>query len=115
MRAIATLPGYLVRGAIATESAACDEPVRYGWRTLDRGWLIPDKRVINQLNPSPWQVRSAPGQVYLTALEAHSPSGGPATSLTALVPDLHHYRGSFGGRAFPLWLDKAGTRPNLIS
>ncbi len=32
----------------------------------------------------------------------------------ALLPDLHHYKGSFGGRAWPLWLDAAGTRPNLV-
>jgi hypothetical protein len=30
-----------------------------------------------------------------------------------LIPDLHHYKGSFGGRAFPLWADAAGTAPNL--
>ncbi|MCW2999177.1 MAG: putative methyltransferase [Solirubrobacterales bacterium] len=108
------LPGYPVRGAIAAETGDVPEPVRYGWRTLDRGWLIPDKRVINYPRPELWQVSTAPGQVYLTALEAHAPSGGPAGSFTALVPDLHHYRGSFGGRAFPLWLDAAGTVPNLV-
>jgi Type ISP C-terminal specificity domain len=47
-------------------------------------------------------------------LEAHSPNSGPATSFTALIPDLHHYRGSFGGRAFPLWLDSGGSRPNVV-
>src|SRR5690606_30055290 len=25
----------------------------------------------------------------------------------------HHYKGSFGGRAFPLWADAAATRPNI--
>jgi len=33
---------------------------------------------------------------------------------TRLVPDLDHFRGSFGGRAvMPLWLDAAATEPNL--
>lgn len=107
------LPGYATQGTLAAEQSACPEPVRYGLRTLDRGWIIPDKRVINRPNPGLWQVANAPSQCFLTALAAHSPSNGPATSFTTFVPDLHHYRGSFGGRAFPLWLDSNGTRPNV--
>src|SRR5439155_12409647 len=30
-----------------------------------------------------------------------------------LIPDLHHYKGSFGGRVFPLWRNAAATQPNL--
>lgn len=107
------LPGRPVKGSIATDPGPCAEPIRYGWRTLDRGWIIPDKRVINRPNPSLWQVCDAPGQVFLTALSAASPTSGPAVTVTGLVPDLDHHRGSFGGRAFPLWLDAAGTRPNV--
>jgi hypothetical protein len=107
------LPGYEPRGPIASETEATDEPVRYGWRTLDRGWILPDKRVINRPNPRLWQVRNAAGQLYLTCLDDHSPSAGPAVSSTALVPDLHHYNGR-GGRAFPLWLDSAGVTPNAV-
>jgi hypothetical protein len=33
--------------------------------------------------------------------------------LTALIPDFDHYRGSFGGRVFPLWTDAAATKPNI--
>ena len=29
------------------------------------------------------------------------------------MPDLHHYKGSFGGRVFPLWRDRAASEPNL--
>ena len=107
------LPGYEPRGSIASETGGTDEPVRYGWRTLDRGWILPDKRVINRPNPRLWQVRDAEGQIYLTCLDDHSPSGGPAATFTALVPDLHHYNGR-GGRAFPLWLDRAGVTPNVV-
>lgn len=109
-----SLPGYDPQGiSIAAESGICDEPVRYGWRTLDRGWIIPDKRVINQPNPRLWQVRDAEGQVYLTCLAADSPHSGIAASFSSLVPDLDHYNGR-GGRAFPLWLDSAGVTPNVI-
>jgi hypothetical protein len=67
--------------------------------------------VINQPNPSLWQIRSAPGQIYLTALHTQPPSGGPSTSFTNLVPDLHHHSGR-GGRAYPLWLDDSGDIAN---
>jgi hypothetical protein len=109
------LPGYPAPStSLADEGGGCPAPERYGWRSFDRQWIVPDKRVINRPNPSLWQVRRAPGQVYLTALMAHSPSGGPGATFTALVPDLHHYKGSFGGRTWPLWLDAAGTRPNVV-
>lgn len=88
------------------------EPTRYGFRFLDRQWIIPDARLINQPNPTLWKAHSS-RQVYLTALEAHSPSTGPAVTLTGLVPDLHHYKGSFGGRAYPLWRDRTATLPNI--
>lgn len=107
------LPGYEVRGAIADERDACPEPLRYGLRTLDRGWIVPDKRVINRPNPGLWQVRGAAGQVFMTAPDDVAPTDGPSASFTHLVPDLHHYHGR-GGRAFPLWLDSAGTRHNVV-
>jgi hypothetical protein len=44
---------------------------------------------------------------------AHSPTSGPALTFTGLIPDLHHYKGSFGGRVFPLWRDAAATTPNV--
>jgi hypothetical protein len=43
-----------------------------------------------------------------------APGEGPAAVACANVPDLHHFRGSFGGRdIIPLWRDAAGTQPNL--
>jgi hypothetical protein len=87
--------------SIAKESSLVTRPVRYAFRTLDRQWVIPDARVINQPNPTLWAAHSN-RQIYLTALEAHSPSSGPPISYAGLVPDLHHYKGSFGGRVYPL-------------
>ena len=34
-------------------------------------------------------------------------------TFTGLIPDLHHYKGSFGGRAYPLWRDNAAKQPNI--
>ena len=40
----------------------------------------------------------------------HIWSGG---SRHCLIPDLHSYKGSFGGRVHPLWPDRAATQPNI--
>ncbi len=87
-------------------------PVQYGFRSFDRQWVIPDSRIINQPNPELWRIRSDQ-QVFLTALSRTSPSGGPALTITGLIPDLDHYKGSFGGRVFPLWRDAAASDPNF--
>ena len=42
-------------------------PERYGFRSFDRQWIIPDCRLINRPNPTIWKTHSA-RQVYLTAL-----------------------------------------------
>ncbi len=97
--------------SLREESNSAVEPVRYGVRTLDRQWVIPDKRVINQPNPSLWYV-AGPTQVYLTLPDTEVPSGGPAVSAPGLVPDIHHYSGR-GGRAVPLWRDPEGSEANI--
>jgi hypothetical protein len=86
-------------------------PVRYPFRTLDRHWIVPDKRLLNRPNPSLWEWHSEQ-QAYLTAVERVSPSSGPALSVTGLVPDLDHYHGR-GGRVFPLWANAQATQSNV--
>ncbi len=86
-------------------------PTSYGFRSFDRQWIIPDSRLINRPNPTLWNAHS-PRQVYLTAPEDRSPTSGPSLTLTDLIPDLHHYNGR-GGRAHPLWRDRAATQPNI--
>jgi predicted helicase len=87
------------------------EPIRYGFRSFDRQWIIPDARLINQPNPTLWNAHS-PRQVYLTAPEDRSPSAGPVLTITGLIPDLHHYNGR-GGRAYPLWRNGAASKSNI--
>jgi hypothetical protein len=96
---------------IANEKGECLSPVRYGCRSFDRQWIIPDNRVLNRPNPELWRGYSDK-QIYLTALLRTSPSAGPALTFTPSIPDLDHYNGR-GGRAFPLWRDSAATEPNL--
>ena len=97
---------------IAEDRGDCLPPIRYGFRSFDRQWIIPDNRVINRPNPELWRAHSNK-QVYLTALSQTSPTSGPGLTFTGLIPDLDHYRGSFGGRAFPLFRDRGAIEPNL--
>jgi hypothetical protein len=106
------LPGYGAPGkSVAEESGRCIAPVRYGFRSFDRQWIIPDNRVINRPNPELWRSRSDK-QIYITAPSDRSPNAGPALTVTALIPDLHHYNGR-GGRAIPLWGNSAATASNI--
>jgi hypothetical protein len=108
------LPGFPARPTpIGEETGPSPEPVRIGYRSFDQQWIIPDKRLINRPNPTLWAVRS-PRQVYLTALHRTSPQSGPAVTFTAEIPEHDHYKGNFSGRAYPLWLDAAGTVPNVV-
>ena len=53
---------------------------RYGFRSFDRQWIIPDNRVINQPNPELWRAHSEK-QVYLTALHRHVADVGSGAHL----------------------------------
>lgn len=99
---------------LARRALAGEAPVRYGFRSFDRQFILPDARVINQPNPGLWNNYSDK-QIYFSALMAHSPKSGPAISATALIPDLHQYKGSFGGRVFALWKNAAATEANISS
>lgn len=96
--------------AIILEAGAVTPPTRYAFRTLDRQWVIPDARVINQPNPTLWDGYSVK-QVYLTAPEDRTPTAGPAISVCGLIPDVHHYHGR-GGRVYPVWRNAEGTVSN---
>jgi len=97
--------------AVSADKGPCVAPVRYAFRSFDRQWIIPDARLINQPNPTLWEMRSK-NQIFLTVPHDRSPSNGPALTISELIPDLHHYAGR-GGRAFPLWADAAASLPNL--
>ena len=107
------LPGHEHRAvSVGKDKGEVISPARYGFRSFDRQWIIPDNRLLNRPNPTLWDAHSA-RQVYATAFMQHSPTNGPAVTFTALLPDLHHYKGSFGGRAFPLLANGAGTQTNI--
>lgn len=109
------LPGHEKRTqAVAKDTGDMVTPTRYAFRSFDRQWIVPDARLINQPNPTLWKQHSNE-QVYFTALSRSSPKDGPAFTIAGLVPDLDHFKGSFGGRVLPLWADAAATQANLTA
>ncbi len=100
-------------GPVASDTGDAISPVPYGHRSFDRQWIIPDGRLINRPNPTLWGSHSD-RQVYMTALQSHPISAGPAVTFSAAIPDLHHYNGR-GGRVFPLWADRDCRTPNVKS
>ena len=106
---LGTLPQSALAISAETNTNVRTEP--YAFRSFDRQHVIADIRVINQQNPQLWDWHSAE-QIYLTAQEDRAPQNGPAVTLTAMIPDVHHYAGR-GGRVYPLWKDANATQPNV--
>ncbi len=81
--------------------------VQVGFRGFDRQWLLPDSRLIMRPSPSLWRGR-IPGQVFAVELHSEHPRRGPGLAFSALIPDVHYFRGSGGGRVLP-WLNEDGS------
>ena len=99
--------------SVATDTGQCIAQARYGFRSFDRQWIIPDGRIINRPNPNLWENFSKE-QVFLTALHQSSPSGGPGVTFAASICDIDHYHGR-GGRVFPLRADNKAATSNVKS
>ncbi len=96
---------------MSEEKGPCPTPIRLGWRSFDRHWIIPDRRVLDRPAPPLWAVRSDE-QTYLTCIQNDHPTTGPAVTFTHVLPGLDHYHGR-GGRVFPLWRDGTASIPNV--
>jgi Type ISP C-terminal specificity domain/N-6 DNA Methylase len=90
-------------------------PVRLGYRSFDRQWVIPDSRLLDMPRPSLWSAR-IPGQIFLIEQHSDAISSGPGLVFSALIPDLHHFNNR-GGRTLPMLNpDGSGnTTPGLLS
>lgn len=87
--------------------------IRYAYRSFDREWLIADARLLDRHSPGLWRAHGGQ-QVYMTSLLTEVLGEGSAAIATALLPDLHHFRGSFGGaHVTPLWRNPAASEPNI--
>jgi hypothetical protein len=95
------------------KSAPPEKRVRYGYRSFDRQWIFADGRLGDRMRPDLWGVRSNE-QIFFTTLTSTKLGRGPVLTATPYVPDLHHFRGSYGARdVMPLWRNSQATEPNL--
>jgi len=97
-------------------SRMVDQPdlARYGYRSLDRQWVIADPRFLDRASAA-WSLHSN-DQIYLTTLTSTKLGAGPAVTATPYVPDLHHFRGSYGAKdVMPLYRDRQGKDPNVTN
>ena len=87
---------------------------RYAYRSFDRHFIIADTRLGDFLRPDLWEAHGE-GQIYLTTLLNHPLGKGPAATACSNLPDLHHFRGSFGAKeAFPLYRTNDGSEANVL-
>lgn len=109
-----TLPGN-PGAAIAEVKPGTPVPLilPYAFRAMDRQWIIADGRIGDRMRPSLWAAHGDK-QVYMTSMLTEVLGEGPGAVAAADVPDLHHFRGSFGGKhVIPLWKDADATVPNV--
>ncbi len=86
---------------------------RYAYRSFDRQWALLDARLCDRPRPALLRAHSDQ-QIYLTSLLTNVLGEGPAAVATSLIPDLDHFRGSFGAKnVIPLWRDAAASIANV--
>ena len=86
---------------------------RYGYRSFDRQWIIADHRLADRAAPVLWNSYSN-RQLFLTTLTSTRLAGGPALTVTPYIPDLDHFRGSYGARSvIPIYRDRFARQPNV--
>ncbi len=87
---------------------------RYGYRSFDRQWILADARLMSRPRPALWR-SDGPQQLYLTTMLSQPLGGGPAVTASAPIPDLHHFRGSYGAKnAIPLYRTADASEPDLL-
>ena len=96
-----------------------DAPVptikQYAYRSFDRQWVIAATSLADFCRPDLWRAHGDQ-QIYMTSLLTNVLGTGPGAVASALLPDLHHFRGSFGGKhVIPLYRDSAATEPNVTT
>lgn len=97
------LPGSDTHGASAgplrLDHVTVPHPVRVGYRSFDRQWVLPDSRLMDMPRRDLWAAR-VPGQVFVVEQHSHVINDGPGVALSALIPDFHHFNAR-GGRVLP--------------
>ncbi|HET9653903.1 MAG TPA: type ISP restriction/modification enzyme, partial [Kineosporiaceae bacterium] len=88
-------------GSVKSDHTASQCPVRVGYRSFDRQWLLPDSRLMDMPRRDLWAAR-IDGQVFVVEQHSKPISDGPGLVFSGLIPDFDHFKGSGGGRTLPL-------------
>ena len=87
---------------------------RYAYRSFDRQYIIADIRLMSRPRPDLWRVHSG-RQIYLTSLLSQALGSGPGLTAAAVLPDLDHFRGSYGAKSIiPLYCSADASDPNIL-
>jgi hypothetical protein len=100
--------------AALPEDAPMPPAIRYAYRSFDRQTIIADGRLMSRPRPDLWRAHSQ-RQLYLTSLFSQPLGNGPALTSCAAIPDLDHFRGSYGAKAaIPLYRNADATEANTL-
>lgn len=88
--------------------------VRVAYRSFDRQFIFADGRLLDRPGPGLWRAHGK-RQVYLTTLFSQPLGIGPAVTAAACIPDLDHFRGSYGAKAaIPLSRNPEAKEANIL-
>ncbi len=109
------LPGNV---ADLPENAPIPPVHRYAFRSFDRQHIIADIGLMIRPRPPLWQAHGDPAQtkqMYMTTLMNHPLGAGPGATACSHIPDMHHYRGSYGGKdVVPLYRAADASEANIL-
>ena len=107
--------GYEPALAMLQVDAPSPETVMYAYRSFDRQYILRDARLGDRNRPVLHRSHGDK-QLYIVSLLTNVLGIGPAAVATAEIPDLDHFRGSFGAKhVIPLWRDREASKPNVTS
>ena len=93
--------------------SAAPVPRRYCYRLFDRQYALIDNRFCDRPR-KPLVLVAGQQNLFLSSLISESLGAGAAIGVSADIPDLHIFRGSFGGKdVMPLYRDSEGHEPNV--
>jgi hypothetical protein len=111
------LPGYVARASLGKDRDQIESPIRFAYRAFDRQYLIPDGRLVDRPRPDLW-VSQSDTQIYITELHTEPLREGPGLLFTTTPTENSYFKGSGGGRVFPIWrsteADSANVAPGLL-
>lgn len=87
-------------------------PVRYGYRSFDRQWCLPDPRVGTYIRQSLWDCLMEK-QIYIATLTATTLGKGPAVTVSPYVPDMDFFKNRGAKDIHPLYRSESANQPNV--